>query len=258
MTPRIDILEERDSLRAPFLESVAFHAAVFGLLAVGGISYEHSREIWGGPKTQSGDAVQVNAVKNIPLPSRAGRVNPVANDTESQVQQPPRPEPKKQVKEPEPKAIPMKSRVVERQPRPQAQQRYRPYPPVPNQVFSSEAPAARSEMFQKPGSAGVGIGPNSVFGNRFGAYADLVVKRVTEKWSRNGLAGSPSTPVAIITFDILRDGSVRNAQVAQRSGNATLDGSSLRAVMDAAPFPPLPPGYERNEANVELHFQLQQ
>jgi protein TonB len=162
------------------------------------------------------------------------------------------------VQEPEPKAIPMKSRVVERQPRPQAQQRYRPYPPVPNQVFSSEAPAARSEMFQKPGSAGVGIGPNSVFGNRFGAYADLVVKRVTEKWSRNGLAGSPSTPVAVITFDILRDGSVRNAQVAQRSGNATLDGSSLRAVMDAAPFPPLPPGYERNEANVELHFQLQQ
>jgi protein TonB len=258
MTPRLDILEEQDSLRAPFLESVIFHAAVFGLLALGGISYQHSREIWGGPKTQAGDAVQVNAVKNIPLPSRTGQVNPVANDTENQVQQPPKPEPKKQVKEPEPKAIPMKSRVVERQPRQQAQQRYRPYPPVPNQVFSSEAPAAVSPMFQKPGSGGVGIGPNSVFGNRFGAYADLVVKRVTEKWSRNGLAGSPSTPTVIITFDILRDGSVRNAQIAQRSGNTTLDSSTLRAVMDAAPFPPLPAEYDRSQANVELHFQLQQ
>jgi TonB family protein len=113
-------------------------------------------------------------------------------------------------------------------------------------------------MFEKPGSAGVGIGPNSVFGNRFGAYADLVVKRVSEKWSRNGLAGSPSTPTVIVTFDILRDGSVRNAQLAQRSGNTTFDNSAVRAVMDAAPFPPLPPGYERNEANVELHFQLQQ
>src|SRR5215472_2103763 len=81
MTPRLDILEEQDSLRAPFLESVIFHAAVFGLLALGGISYQHSREIWGGPKTQAGDAVQVNAVKNIPLPSRTGQVNPVANDT---------------------------------------------------------------------------------------------------------------------------------------------------------------------------------
>jgi len=258
MTPRLDILEEQDSLRAPFLESVIFHAAVFGLLALGGISYQHSREIWGGPKTQAGDAVQVNAVKNIPLPSRTGQVNPVANDTENQVQQPPKPEPKKQVKEPEPKAIPMKSRVIERQPRQQAQQRFRPYPPVPNQVFSSEAPAAVSPMFQKPGSGGVGIGPNSVFGNRFGAYADLVVKRVTEKWSRNGLAGSPSTPTVIITFDILRDGSVRNAQIAQRSGNTTLDTSTLRAVMDAAPFPPLPAEYDRSQANVELHFQLQQ
>jgi protein TonB len=256
--PRIDILDERDSIRAPFLESVAFHAAVFGLLAVGGISYQHSREIWGKESTQSGSAVQVNSVKNMPLPSRAGPVNPVANDTEFQVQQAPKPEPKKQVKEPEPKAIPMKSRVVERQPRQQAQQRYRPYPPVPNQVFNSEAPAARSDMFQKPGSAGVGIGPNSVFGNRFGAYADLVVKRVTEKWQTSGMAGMHSAPMVIVTFDILRDGSVRNSQIAQRSGNATVDSSALRAVMDAAPFPPLPQGYERNEANVELHFQLQQ
>jgi len=257
MTSRIDILDEQDSLRAPFLGSVAFHAAVFGLLTIGGISYQHSREIWGGPKTQAGDAVQVNAVKNIPLPSRTGPVNPVANDTESQVQQPPKPEPKKQVKLPEPKAIPMKSRFVEKQPRQQAPQRYRPYPPVPNQVFSSQAPAAVSPMFEKPGSGGVGIGPNSVFGNRFGAYADLVVKRISEKWSTSGLAGMTSAPVVIVTFDILRDGSIRNPQIAQRSGNTTLDYSSLRAVTDAAPFPPLPAEYDRNVANVEVHFQLQ-
>jgi protein TonB len=257
MTPHVDILDEQDSLCAPFLGSVAFHAGVFGLLALGGISYQHSREIWGSANTRAGDAVQVNAVKNIPLPSRPGPVNPVANDSESQVQQPPKPEPKKQVKEPEPKAIPLKSRVVERQPRQQAQQRYRPYPPVPNQVFTSQAPAAVSPMFEKAGSGGVGIGPNSVFGNRFGAYADLVVKRISEKWSTSGLAGMQSAPVVIVTFDILRDGSIRNPQIAQRSGNTTLDYSSLRAVMDAAPFPPLPSEYDRNVANVEVHFQLQ-
>ena len=180
MTPRVDILDERDSLRAPFLESVLFHASVFALLALGGISYQHSREIWGHDQTQAGSAVEVTPVKTIPLPPRTGQVNPVANDTESQVQQPPKPEPKKQVKEPEPKAVPLKSRLAEKQPRQQAPQRYRPYPPVPNQVFTSQAPAAVSPMFQKPGSGGVGIGQNSVFGNRFGAYADLVVKRVTE------------------------------------------------------------------------------
>ncbi len=256
MTPRIDILDEQDSLRWPFLESVGLHAAVFGLLALGAISYRHSREIWGTETTQAGDAVQVKAVKSIPLPSRTGHVNPVANDTESQVQPPPKPEPKKQVKEPEPKAIPMKSRVAEKQPRQQAPQRYRPYPPLPNQVFSSDPAAAVNPMFEKPGSGGVGVGPNSVFGNRFGAYADLVIRRVTEKWVTTGLAGVHSAPLVIITFDILRDGSSRNARVAQSSGNSTLDYSALRAVMDAAPFPPLPPGYERNEANVELRFQL--
>ncbi len=256
VTPRVEILEERDSLRWPFFGSVGLHAAVFGLLVLGTISYRHSREIWGSTTTQTGNAVQVNAIKNIPLHSRTGQVNPVANDTESQVQQPPKPEPKKQVRAPEPKAIPMKSRLAETQPRQQAQQRYRPLPPLPNQVFTSEAPAAVSPMFEKPGSGGVGVGPNSVFGNRFGAYADLVIKRVTEKWQTSGLAELHSAPLVIVTFDILRDGSVRNPQVAQRSGNSTLDYSALRAVMDAGPFPPLPPGYERNEANVELRFQL--
>ena len=112
-------------------------------------------------------------------------------------------------------------------------------------------------MFQKPGAGGIGVGPNSVLGGRYGAYADLVIQRVSEKWQTAGLAGLHTAPMVVVTFDILRDGSVRNVQIAQRSGNNTLDYSAQRAVMDAAPFPQLPPGYERNEANVELRFQLQ-
>jgi protein TonB len=195
-------------------------------------------------------------VKTIPLPSRAGKINPVANDTESQVPQAPKPEPKKQVKVPDEDAIPLKSRLAKKQPRPEAPQRYRPEAPAPNQVFSREAPAAVSPMFEKPGSGGAGVGVNSAFGNQFGAYADLVVQRVTQKWQTTGLAGM-QLPMAVITFDIMRDGSVRNPQIAQRSGNSTLDYSALRAVMDAGPFPPLPPNYSSSQAEVELRFQLQ-
>ena len=111
-------------------------------------------------------------------------------------------------------------------------------------------------MFEKPGSGGAGVGVNSAFGNQFGAYADLVVQRVTQKWETNGLAGL-QVPVAVITFDILRDGSVRNSKIAQRSGNNTLDYSALRAVMDAGPFPPLPYNYSGSSTSVELRFQLQ-
>jgi protein TonB len=253
MRTHTDILDQQESLRGPFVGSVALHGAVAGLLVVSTLSFQSHREVWGGP-THAGDAVAVNAVKSIPLPSRSGRVNPVANDTESQVQQAPKPEPKKQVKVPDEKAIPIKTRAAQKQPKQQAQQRYRPEPLRPNQVTAAEAPAARSPLFQKPGGA-VGLGQNSTLGSRFGAYADLVAQRVTEKWQNSALAGQ-TAPMAIVTFEILRDGSIRNAKVAQPSGNSTMDYSALRAVMDAAPFPPLPSEYDRNQASVELQFQL--
>jgi TonB family protein len=256
MDQHADILDQQESLGGPFVQSVLLHIAIAAALIVSTISFQHSHEVWGSANTSAGTAVAVNAVKSIPLPSRAGIVNPVANDTESQVPQAPKPEPKKQVKVPD-DAIPLKSRLAKKQPRPQALQRYRPEPPLQNQVFSHEAPATVSPMFQKPGSGGVGVGPNSAFGNQFGAYADLVVQRVTQKWQTNGLAGM-RLPMAVITFDILRDGSVKNAQISQRSGNSTLDYSALRAVMDAGPFPPLPPQYSGSSTNVELRFQLQQ
>jgi protein TonB len=112
-------------------------------------------------------------------------------------------------------------------------------------------------MFQKPGTGEIGVGPNDAFGNRFGAYADLVIRRVSEKWDTAGLAGLRTAPLVTITFDIQRDGSVKNIRIAERTGNSTLDYSAQRAVMDAAPFPPLPQGFERNVANVELRFHLQ-
>jgi len=257
MTQHLDILDQSDSLRKPFLISALFHLSVAALLLISTYTLNRNREVWGSSNVKAGDAVAVNSVKTIPLPSRQGPINPVANDTQSQVPQQPKPEPKKQVKQPEPNAIPIQSRLAEKQPRPQSPQRYQAQVPPPNQVYSSQAPAANTPIFQKPGSGQVGVGQNNILGNRFGAYADRVIQMVSEKWQTNGLGGLRTAPVVIVTFDILRDGSVRNVKVAQASGNPTLDFSAQRAVLDAAPFPPLPPGYERSEANVELRFQLQ-
>jgi protein TonB len=256
MSEHADILDQQESLGAPFVQSMLLHAAVAGALIVSTISFQHSRQVWGSASTSAGTAIAINSVKTIPLPSRAGIVNPVANDTESLVPQATKPEPKKQAKVPD-NAIPLKSRLAKKQPRPQALQRFRPQTPPPNQVFSKDPPAAVSPMFEKPGSGAVGVGPNSTFGNQFGGYADLVVQRVTQRWQTTGLAGL-HLPMTVITFDILRDGSVKNPQIAQRSGNSTLDYSALRAVMDAAPFPPLPPQYSGSSTNVELRFRAQQ
>src|SRR5579863_1017066 len=140
MQQHIDILDERDSLGGPFVQSVVLHVAVAGALVISSISFEHSRQVWGSTNTGAGTAVAINSVKTIPLPSRAGKINPVANDTDSQVPQESKPQPKKEIKVPD-DAIPLKSRLAKRQPRPESPQRYRPEPPAENQVFSRTAPA---------------------------------------------------------------------------------------------------------------------
>jgi protein TonB len=258
MPQYVDILDQPESLGGPFVQSVLLHAAIAGALIVSSITFQHSRQVWGSANTAAGTAVAVNSVKTIPLPARPGKINPVANDTESQVPEAPspKPQPKPAVKVPE-DAVPLPSKLARRQPRPEASHTYHPQTIPENQLLSHIGQAAVSPMFQKPGAGGVGVGPNSTFGNQFGAYADLVVQRVTQKWQITGLAGL-QLPMTVITFDIMRDGTVRNPQIAQRSGNSTLDYSALRAVTNAAPFPPLPPNYSGSSTNVELRFQLQQ
>ena len=258
MQQHADILDQKDSLGGPFLQSVLLHAAVAGALVVSSIQFQHSRQVWGSTDTGAGTAVAINSVKTIPLPSRTGQLNPVANDTDSEVPQEtaPKPQPKREVKVPE-KAIPLPSKLAKKQPKPELSHHWEPKLIPENQLFSRLGAATQSPMFQKPGAGGVGVGPNSTFGTQFGAYASLVIQRVADKWQTGGLAGM-QLPIVVVTFDILRDGSVRNPQIAQRSGNSTLDVSVLRAVTDAAPFPPLPPNYSGNSTNVELRFQLQQ
>ena len=51
---------------------------------------------------------------------------------------------------------------------------------------------------------------------------------------------------------------VANVQVTQPSGDYLLDTSAKRAVLDANPLPTLPAEFPRNDATVELWFQLRQ
>jgi protein TonB len=48
----------------------------------------------------------------------------------------------------------------------------------------------------------------------------------------------------------------RSVKLTGSSGNAALDISAQRAVLDAAPFLQLPTGFPKNEAQVELRFNL--
>jgi protein TonB len=261
MSPHVDILEQPESLRKPLLGSVVFHAAVFGTLVFWGFAASRPHEMWGDLNSGGPGSITINVVNKIPLPSRSGIVNPLANDTESAVPTPP-PAAKPQHRTPpeEPDAIPIKSRTRPRPPElaRSAQNTWRgKQQDRPNQLYSESGQALVSPMVGQTGSGGVGVGLGSPFGNRFGNYVMILRQRVAEKWHTGDVDPRIKTaPTAIVTFDLMRDGSVRNVHIAQSSGNSVLDYSAQRAIYDASPFPPLPAAYDRNSATIEFWFEL--
>lgn len=259
MVHRVDILDERESLRNPLFGSLAFHAGIVAL-SIAFVAIRGSQvERWGDPKSLGGGAVGITPVERIPLQSRQGRINPVANDTESQIPSAPaKPQPKQAVRE-DPNAIALKSRNAQKKPSPKtAPQKYSPIKePRPNQVYSSTGQAATSPMFsQAPGGGNVGSGSSSPFGNRFGYYEQLIRDKVARNWRSQELDSSVRNPVVVL-FDILRNGSVQNVRVSRPSGNFAADQSAQRAILMSNPFPPLPAQYERDVATIEFVFRLQ-
>ncbi|MBC7927557.1 MAG: TonB family protein [Bryobacteraceae bacterium] len=261
MPAQADSFDLREPLAGPLLRSLGLHIGLAALVA--GWSYLQLSgrvEKWGDPKSLGGGAVTITPV-SIPLPPRQGRVNRVANDTESQVPSDPKPVPKPIQKAPEPDAIAIKGREPQQKSKPQAAtpQKYTSVPdPKPNQVYSQTGQALTSPMFsQAPGGGGVGSGSVSPFGNRFGWYEQLLRERVARNWRSQDLDARIRDRVSV-SFEIARDGSISKVRIAQSSGNFTLDQSAQRAIVQSNPLPPLPREFERDVANIEFWFGLQQ
>jgi protein TonB len=260
MAQHADILDQQERLKGPFLGSIAVHVSVLAaMLGAAWVQARHPSAQWGDIRGGGFGSVTVNPVAQIPLPTESGPVNPVANDTESRAPTPP-PKAKAQakVKAPPPDAIPLPSRNAERRPAPAASapNKFREQQQdLPNQVYSASGQRLNSPMIGMAGGGGVGIGNNSPFGTQFGYYAMIIRNRVQQAWRTEGIRSGNTVDV---WFTINRDGSVpdRSVQVKGRSGNAALDISAERAILDARPFPPLPAGFSGSSADVELTFEL--
>jgi protein TonB len=258
--PHADILDQPEQLKRPLAGSVALHLSVFAAAAL--VSWIGSRpgNSWGSP-TPSAGSFSIGVVRELPMPAHRGAVNPVANDTESAVPQPPpKPVEKARAEEPDEDAIAIRSRNAKKKPAPVPASRntYRAKQiDQPNQLYSSEGQALVSPLVGQTGAGGIGVGPGTPFGNKFGYYVDLLRQKVGQKWQTADVDPRlQNAPPVVVTFTILRDGSVRDIRVAQRSGNFALDASAQRAIADAAPFPPLPQGFDKSEAPIEFWFRL--
>jgi protein TonB len=251
---------DRDPVGKAFAGSLITHGVVIALLAASGI-FNLTKNNFGSPRASSG-SVGVTMVKTIPIPRREGPVNPLANDTTSIVPQAPAPvKLQKQVKAQPEKAIAIPDKVEKpKKISPQQQVRDLIRPPEPyksNQVLSNTPQAANTPIYGIQGAGGIDIGPASVLGTRFGAYEALMRDRISQHWNTASVHSLPTQRCAV-SFTIARNGTVTNVQVSQPSGDYLLDTSAKRAVLDANPLPPLPAQFERNDATVELWFQLRQ
>jgi TonB family protein len=83
----------------------------------------------------------------------------------------------------------------------------------------------------------------------YGYYLDRLLSLIDANWSRPTIGGGA---YAIITFHINRDGSLSDLRVGQSSGYNSFDLAALRAVQNAAPFPPLPRAYNHDDLGIHL------
>jgi len=255
MTQHADILDQHDPIRGPMTLALALHAIVVaGLVFYNWVSRSEAL----GAKDAGGTAIGIQAVDAIPLPHQ-GMANPVANDTQSQVpQQPAKPLEQEKKQAASKDAIPLKTREKKRLSDVASErQKFRPFKELEsNQVYAKQAPQVSSPLYSAmPGSGRVGIGANTTLGERFGGYMAQVQELIAQKW-RTGDVNAQTAPTVIASFELMRDGSIKNFKLLQRSGNSALDYSVQRAILEASPFPPIPPGFDKDSARLDVVFEL--
>ncbi|MBV9154995.1 MAG: TonB family protein, partial [Acidobacteriaceae bacterium] len=158
---------------------------------------------------------------------------------------------------PEKNAVEIPDKMKRQAEKPLHQQQYM-QPAPQNQIYSRSRTAVSNPMYGAQSGAGqVGIGPNTPLGNnRLGAYAELIRERIAQNWNTNGLDARTQSVPAIVSFQIMRDGSVRQVQVVQSSGNPSIDNTALRAVYNSNPLAALPPQVSESYISAQFTFNL--
>jgi len=170
-------------------------------------------------------------------------------------QTPPAPEPPKEEPKKEELAQPVEKPKPKPQPKPAET---KPQETVPRADIakgdSSAADAGESAGESTTGAAADGI---SFDGGAFpyDAFVARMRHKIAAAWQVP--AGSQTIErQAVVYFRVHRDGDITHVSVEQPSGVFLFDQSCQRAVIEAAPFPPLPRGYADDYLGVHFTFKF--
>lgn len=253
-------ISEFDGIKGPLKLSVLFHAVLGALLVVSTI-YSHRGESWGGV----GGAITVGlvgGVPGVPMPRpEVETTNRVVDESKGLYKSEPAPKP-----QPAPDATPIPKFERNKPPK---------YVSRPSKVLENKAPPPENAVpyggggtptvpytsFSMGAGTQGGLGFSGVgggnFGSRFPWYVESVQRRISGNWLQSTVdPGISFAPRVVATFDILKNGTVTNAQVTRSSGNASVDRSALRAILESSPLEPLPSGYDGSRVSVEFWFDF--
>src|SRR5712692_6555779 len=231
---------EEPSLKWPMAFSAAFHTFLFGSLIFSTL-LSHRGENWGGLGGGVATVGLVGNLEGVPLP-RPEVVTPSRVVDESKgfykaEPKPPEPEtPAPATKLPEftknkpPHYITRPSKVLEN-----------PTPPPPNAVpyGGGGSPSLPYTQFKMAGGSQGAMGFSGPgggdFAGRFAWYVEAVRNRVSSNWLQATVDPSVRmAPRAVLTFQVMRDGSVVNIELLRSSGNASVDNSARRAILSSS------------------------
>jgi len=251
--------DERESLRNTLAISLALHASMVIAAMAYTVLGHRMGGLWGTSLGGGGTAVQIGAVASlpgVPLPS------PMQPGRSTVVTESPAPYKTEEVKpEPQPEAteIPKFKDSVARPKLERVNPRIKQEEPdIPDHAvpFGQGGPPAmtHSQFVSAGGQGGLNLGE---FGDRYGWYVNAVRNRISSNWLLSMISPNITTaPRVYVTFDIMRDGQVRDVRVVQTSGVSEVDRSALRAVLASNPFGPLPADYAQGRVSVEIYFDL--
>jgi TonB family protein len=225
---------------------------------------------WGGLGGEPGsvNVKLVGPAPGIPLPpkrsvSDSTAVDPTESLFTAQPEPKPLPVPVKEPSKPAEKLQPFKHE----KPLPETHKSKldKPKNPPPDNAVPGNTGTPKIPTSFSTQPVGGGSGPVSMqgqgggdFASRYAWYIEAVRRSVGQHWLQNTI--DPAVRAArqahcVMTFRIYRDGSARNIQLEQSSGNLSMDNSARRA-LDGIQFGPLPNDYAGSYVDVTFDFDL--
>jgi len=140
-------------------------------------------------------------------------------------------------------ALPAPSRRIEKADKPDRPVETQPVPPAPRGLANGSP-------------SGVGAQTLDATDFPYAWYLRQLLQKVQGEWQRQNQINEPNQK-PLVLVEIQRDGSIRTPRIEQTSGNSLYDQAALRAVVEASPFPPLPPDWPKSSLRVLFRFDLE-